>query len=132
MVSDNYIENKCSKCGECCGDILPLTNEDITRIQNYIKENNVMIKNQKKTIQRMCPFLEKTKENKCKIYNIRPEICKLYSCRTTYKWQVAVMKQMVGAINSVPVEKFVTKEVLEFHKKNPRHLDMWEVIRGNV
>lgn len=40
-ITDFSKDGKCSDCGGCCNDILPLTNADINRIKNYVKKNNI-------------------------------------------------------------------------------------------
>lgn len=84
----DFTENgKCSSCGKCCGNYIPLSKKDINRIKKFIKINN--IKEVKRVfnflnnvpIDSMCPFLDHTKENnKCTIYAVRPEICKAFNC----------------------------------------------------
>ena len=38
-ITDYTCQGKCSNCGNCCNDIIPLTNGDIHRIRKYIKRN---------------------------------------------------------------------------------------------
>ena len=40
---DNTCNGKCTKCGECCGTILPIDQEDATKIQKYVFANKVFI-----------------------------------------------------------------------------------------
>ena len=30
---------KCTECGECCSNLLPMTDDEISVIKNYIKKN---------------------------------------------------------------------------------------------
>lgn len=87
-VTDYFINNKCSECGNCCSRFLPLSNYEINTIKAYIKRNN--IKQQTHSVNVMakqywdftCPFLDDTKQNhKCTIYAVRPQICKSFTCR---------------------------------------------------
>lgn len=35
----NYtVDGKCSKCGNCCSDILPLSDDEIRRIHKYVRQ----------------------------------------------------------------------------------------------
>ena len=77
---------KCKKCGECCGNLLPLSKREIEEIKLYIKEHNIQ---EQKTSFPMtntayeltCPFLDITKAtDKCKIYEVRPQICRSFRC----------------------------------------------------
>lgn len=79
-VTEQY---KCTQCGECCKTCdAQLTDDDIVRICKHLKIgfdgfydrymnkshlNNYLIS--------PCPFL---KDNKCSIYDVRPDVCKIY------------------------------------------------------
>ncbi len=75
----------CTKCANCCNALkLELNEQDIARISEHLslaKEDFVskyIIKNNESGLelrQIPCPFLA---ENKCSIYDIRPESCKEY------------------------------------------------------
>ena len=48
MDFNNIIQNrtcngKCSSCGECCSDILPLDNFEIKKIRDYINKHKINI-----------------------------------------------------------------------------------------
>ena len=87
MSIDIDIVNKtcngnCSNCGECCSDILPLSSRDITRIKNYLKNHRIERHNLTNCFIRYnfcCPF-RNDKERKCDIYEVRPEICRVFKC----------------------------------------------------
>jgi Fe-S-cluster containining protein len=83
----NYtIDGKCSGCGNCCSNWLPLTNNDVDRIKAYIRKNN--IKEQIHCVpfsaqinDYTCPFLVFNGTNKkCSIYPVRPRICREFIC----------------------------------------------------
>lgn len=90
MLSDmnkgvyNFTKNgKCSQCGECCSNILPISEKETRIIRRYIKHNK--IKEQKHfsafTIDFICPFLDMGKKaKKCTIYAVRPAICRYFKC----------------------------------------------------
>lgn len=68
---------KCSNCGNCCGNLLPLTPTEINIIRIYIKEHD--IKEIKHSDNLTCPFRDD--ENRiCTIYEVRPYICKFWRC----------------------------------------------------
>lgn len=77
MTNNQMINGKCSGCGNCCGNILPLSKTEIEIIRNYIKEHNISVKRSKDLI--TCPF-RNTIMNLCTIYSIRPDICRYYFC----------------------------------------------------
>ena len=84
---NNYcINGSCSNCGNCCTELLPLTNDEVKLIKAYIKEknikpySNVYFKyDNKESINLMCPFRDFDKK-KCLIYEVRPKICRLFKC----------------------------------------------------
>ena len=86
-VTDKFVDDKCSKCGECCGRVLPITDKEIKNIKKYIKGKKLKIypASQKTCLSEIvnfnCPFLDPDAENKCQIYPVRPKICKVYTCR---------------------------------------------------
>lgn len=85
-IKDLTCEGKCSRCGNCCSNFIPLMDSDISRIRRYVKKHNIkphriLAPTAQLLIDATCPFLDTTKsDNKCKIYHIRPYICKRFSC----------------------------------------------------
>ena len=69
---------ECLRCGKCCKEVM-LSEEDFNRIsashENFFmeKDNSVFLK----TVNGKCMFFH---DNKCEIYSIRPDICKVYDC----------------------------------------------------
>lgn len=83
----NLTDNgKCKGCGACCSNILPMTQDEIRIIRQYIKKNG--IKEQKRLIPTVntnidmtCPFLDNSKKcEKCTIYDVRPRVCRDFIC----------------------------------------------------
>lgn len=67
---------KCKKCGKCCSNYLPLTENEFKEIKKMaIKENKHLYN---KNWYDICPFLNN--KNKCEIYENRPLICREYDC----------------------------------------------------
>lgn len=82
---DFTVNGKCSGCGECCTDMLPMTQSEINNIKSYIKKHNIqehnyMPKTVKESINMMCPFRNEDKKS-CDIYEVRPSICRAFLCR---------------------------------------------------
>ncbi len=77
---------KCSRCGECCTPLLSITIEEYKKIKKYIKENNIksskLLRNNNYYVR--CCFYD-FKEKKCKIYDVRPEVCKSFMCSSSYQ-----------------------------------------------
>lgn len=83
---DNTKDGKCSQCGECCSNLLPMSKEEVETIRKYIRKNNIkeykiLFPFSDPTLDLTCPFLDRNKETeKCKIYEVRPLICKAFVC----------------------------------------------------
>lgn len=85
-------KGKCTGCGECCSNILPLSDAEIKRIKAYIKLNNVKEQSHfiigmatKPDVDLSCPFMMMTGNKRCVIYEVRPAICRDYVCNKTSK-----------------------------------------------
>ncbi len=76
----------CSGCGNCCANMLPLTEKEIRVIQDYVKKHHitphkVCFPLKDPMIDITCPFLDNNKKkDKCKIYQVRPSICRYFIC----------------------------------------------------
>lgn len=77
---------KCTQCGACCSNLLPMTDKEITVIRNYIKKHHIKECNHsiplaEPALDMTCPFLDTSKRaEKCTIYSVRPAICKCFLC----------------------------------------------------
>ena len=71
----------CSRCGECCTIAIPITKKEEKIIKNYIKKNDVKPENlfENNNFYAMCCFYDR-KNHKCKIYDVRPRICRSFKC----------------------------------------------------
>lgn len=83
----NLTDNgKCTGCGGCCSNLLPMTDEEIAIIRKYIKRNGIkehkhLVPLKKPSIDITCPFLNDSKsKDKCTIYEVRPAICRCFIC----------------------------------------------------
>lgn len=77
-ISDFTNNGICSNCGECCSEFLYLDDDEIEKIDNYLKEHNIT-QNNKEEYNFKCPFRNDTLK-KCDIYEVRPYICKMFKC----------------------------------------------------
>lgn len=79
-------DGKCVGCGSCCSNYLPITQEEIVSIHRYVKKHNVkqykhLFPVAEITLDMTCPFMDDSKlKDKCRIYPVRPEICKQFIC----------------------------------------------------
>lgn len=85
-VYDFTVNGKCSGCGACCSNLLPMSEKEIRTIRKYIKKNGIKeckhrIPFKKTSYDMTCPFLDTDKScNKCRIYEVRPMICRKFVC----------------------------------------------------
>lgn len=84
-VYDFTVDGKCSNCGQCCTDFLPMSEHEIARIHTFIKRRPwIKLHNHiPPTVDRVedftCPF-RNDEEKRCDIYPVRPAICQDFQC----------------------------------------------------
>lgn len=84
-------DKSCVSCGKCCANILMLSDKEIKIIKKYINEHEINVINRNSVFLKedanICPFLvRKDKETySCAIYDVRPSICRSFSCNPNYK-----------------------------------------------
>ena len=96
------IKGKCPQgCAKCCTSILPISKEEIKKIKQYIADNNIAPVNRNNMFTTsyvdVCPFLNY--DNRCNIYDIRPEICSYFECEGERKDFHHMDKQIVNLFN---------------------------------
>ena len=77
-------DGKCSGCGCCCSNLLPMSQKEVDVIHRYLKKRNVkeckhLLPVAKQALDMTCPFRDNDKKI-CTIYEVRPEICKQFIC----------------------------------------------------
>ena len=87
-VTNNCKNGKCSGCGECCTDFLPLTKHEIKVIEEYLIKHPE-IKEQYKNLSQdffdvRCAFHDEN-THRCLIYPVRPDICRTFQCNKCSK-----------------------------------------------
>lgn len=75
---------KCSSCGKCCSNLLPMSKKEIQIIHEYIRNHNILESKHilpvaKQHYDMVCPFRDNGKKI-CTIYPVRPEICRQFIC----------------------------------------------------
>lgn len=95
---------KCSNCGECCSDLLPINDDEIRKIKQYIKKHNIKECNHIPAVVRnpldlTCPFRD-NKNKKCLIYEVRPEICRSFICSKSMP-EVEESKRLINSTRQV-------------------------------
>lgn len=77
-------DGKCSGCGNCCSNLLPMSQKEVDAIHRYIEKHNIkecrhLLPVATPTIDMTCPFRDND-NSYCRIYEVRPEICKQFIC----------------------------------------------------
>lgn len=98
-ITDNSVCGKCSKCGECCSNFLPISQNEADIIQKYVIKHKIRPQRQLLVMENRlsCPYYD---GKKCLIYEIRPLICKEFYC---YKRPSAELGKKFSNDEYVPV-----------------------------
>ena len=115
-VTDFTVDGKCSSCGACCSNLLPLSDKEVSDIKKYIKKHHIKQQRHNAAMYDMtCPFRDEVNK-KCLIYPIRPAICRQFMCNHTLK-DIENAKLNFHAINRVVLmrnEFFGSNEEFDF------------------
>ena len=77
---------KCTGCGACCSNLLPMTDDEIRTIRKHIKSHGIkefkhLLPLANPSVDMTCPFMDDSKKcDKCMIYEVRPKICRDFIC----------------------------------------------------
>ena len=87
QVVDCSKDGRCSDCGQCCTNILPVNFQEINRIQRFIEKHKIQACTHFAPLANfggdmICPFRD-GKEKRCTIYPVRPAACKSFFCGNT-------------------------------------------------
>lgn len=82
---DHTVGGKCSECGACCADVIPISSREAKTIKAYIKRHRVEpvrhVAAGSDILDGVCPFCDTGKpRKKCRIYSVRPGICRRWIC----------------------------------------------------
>ena len=89
----------CSRCGQCCSNFLPLTENEIMHLIELCKRDDTEFQIKQLPdgrIYMLCPFLICNQENnitRCSIYDDRPSICRIFKCDTKQKLSKELSKE---------------------------------------
>lgn len=117
--TDFTVNGKCSNCGQCCSNMLPMSNREVKRIKAYVKQHG--IKEQRhnfpvsNSYDMTCPFRDEA-NRKCLVYEVRPAICRQFVCNHKHE---DIMNAKINFHESYQVvfmrhEFFGSKEDTEF------------------
>lgn len=113
----------CSKCGECCGTILPIDQQDLDKITKYVLENKIHSNSTVLIMQSklQCPYYTGNKTKGCAIYEARPKICRYYKCdkKNITKEEIIAMKDAV-ACDMWRIAKELDKEIKKIEGRSKK------------
>lgn len=85
-VYDFTDNGKCTQCGACCSNYIVMTQKEIATIHRFMKKHGIkefrhLFPVSGDAYDMTCPFMDDSKQKeKCRIYPVRPEICKQFIC----------------------------------------------------
>jgi Fe-S-cluster containining protein len=120
-IVDNSICGKCSCCGECCTNFLPICQKELENIQEYVIKSNIKPQTQVLVMQNRlsCPYYN---GKKCLIYEVRPLICKEFYCykKPTIETGKKFQKEEYITVDMWKVAKDIEKTRVEYERKISR------------
>lgn len=92
-VTDYTHDGRCSNCGACCSNYLPLTNRELNRLKAWVKKHQFKPTPvaYAEVLDFTCPFLDKS-TTRCSCYKIRPEVCRQFNCHDYVHGNIAMSK----------------------------------------
>ena len=72
-------DGKCTKCGNCCTALLPMTKDELKTVQRYVKRKHIQIVKHSGGLDLTCPF-RNDELGICTVYAVRPQICRDFQC----------------------------------------------------
>lgn len=87
-ITDMTCNGKCSGCGGCCTIFLPITKDELGKIERYVKKHNIKLKKRESVFgyDMQCAFLDPITK-KCMIYEVRPFVCRDFICSNSSTWK---------------------------------------------
>lgn len=90
-LTDFTCNGECSKCGSCCSNYLPLTRKEFRVLKHWVRKHRFQPKLVTDVLDVTCPFLDK-ETSLCVCYKVRPEVCRIFTCRKAIANQVKFSK----------------------------------------
>lgn len=82
-ITNFTVDGKCSSCGNCCSDVLPLSRREVKKIHEYVKVYGIAEQRHNYPVAGItdmtCPFRDDVNRI-CLIYEVRPAICRQFRC----------------------------------------------------
>lgn len=113
-VYDLTKDGKCSQCGQCCTNFLPMSEKELKTIKRHVKKHH--IKPQKHLMPTVEPTLDFTyplrndEEWKCMCYEVRPQICRSFLCSNPKNGILATKSEFHAKYRVVDMRKEIWEE----------------------
>lgn len=84
-VKDYTVDGRCSNCGACCGNFIPVKKPELKEIRRYVQKNRIQPQRvvfpfaKQPDVDGSCPFRD-AHSQQCTIYLFRPTICRIFRC----------------------------------------------------
>lgn len=113
-VYDFTKDGKCSQCGQCCENFLPMSEKELKTIKRYVKKHHIkpqkhLMPTVEPTIDMTCP-LRNDAERKCMAYEVRPQICRSFLCSNPRNGIWATKQEFHAKYRAVDLRKEIFGE----------------------
>ena len=113
-VYDFTKDGKCSSCGSCCSNYLPLSSKELKEIKRYVKKHHIkpqkhLMPTVEPTVDFICP-LRNDAERKCMCYEVRPQICRSFLCSNPKNGIWATKQEFHAKYRVVDLRKEIWEE----------------------
>lgn len=93
---------RCTRCGGCCSSILPLADQEVQVLRYHAEKTGFVpsLPEGDDVINMHCPFLKKPDGDgtcTCMAYDVRPAVCRTFSCHNTTKGNAQAWFDAYGA-----------------------------------
>lgn len=124
-ISNFTCEGKCSGCGNCCTDFLPMSHKEVKKIKGYLKEHpeiKEQVYETEEGLHLTCAFRD-NENKKCLIYPVRPLICRTFLCSKKESSLLELRdsihsKSYYNRIDKNGISHFVSTHALFFDNKD--------------
>lgn len=111
---------KCSNCGRCCSDLLPMTRDELQRLKDYAKRHHLIEHRERpffdpNAIDMSCPF-RNNETRRCDVYPVRPQICRQFLCSKPKEQSFAARDELhkTRSVYSLRSQVFGNDEIIQY------------------
>ena len=113
-VYDFTKDGKCSQCGQCCANFLPMSEKELKTIKRYVKKHHIkpqkhLMPTVEPTVDFTCP-MRNDAERKCMCYEVRPQICRSFLCSNPKNGIMAAKQEFHAKYRVVDLRKEIFEQ----------------------